>query len=257
MSEQHFCSAPDSATWDYTTSPHVISLHAPAPGVYCFAGPVRQFPFSLLSLSARLLWSSVTGSQIRDVPAIKSYWNVSTKRTSLIAMALLEAASRRRKAAMGRKQCTMRSHRTNCRNKGVSIVYCVGMVSVLQKQVRPQHQTQAMSRAADGQYGHASTGTTWSSEAEPREDSFPSGSSPTHSYPPPLPASILEAKLRGIDNGCLTKQGPQVCTSLHACIDGVRLTIHSIEIHIPQTIVVDLLHVQMSLTWLQGRLTTP
>jgi len=105
------------------------------------------------------------------------------------------------------------------------------MVSGLQKQVRPQHQTQAMSRAADGQYGHASTGTTWSSERTTRGFgglSFPPGSSPTrHAIAPTLPsphpslkpsyeASIMNASGRGGTSLHLSSRMHAVSTKVHS-----------------------------------------
>jgi len=116
------------------------------------------------------------------------------------------------------------------------------MVSGLQKQVRRHHQTQAMSRAADGQYGHASTGTTWSSERTTRGFgglSFPPGStvalpaiaptlpSPHPSLKPSYEASIMNASERGGTSLHLSSRMHAVSTTL------------SVEIHIPSTIIVD------------------
>ena len=54
-----------------------------------------NFPSLCRPFQHGVLRSGVTGGEIRDVPVRKSTRNVSRKRTTLIAMVLLEAASRR------------------------------------------------------------------------------------------------------------------------------------------------------------------
>lgn len=112
-----------------------------------------NFPSLCCPFSAQLPQRRVTGGDIRDVPVRKSVWNVSRKRTTLIAMALLEAASRcrysRRRWEGGNARCAHSQYTAGTKGRGC---VCGSMVSALQKQVRRHHQTQAMSRAA-GQTG--------------------------------------------------------------------------------------------------------
>lgn len=91
-----------------------------------------KFPSLCCLFSARLLQCRVTGGEIRDVPVGKSVWNVSRKRTTLIAMALLEAASRcrysRRRWEGGNARCAHIQYTAGTKGRGC---VCGSMVSTL------------------------------------------------------------------------------------------------------------------------------